>query len=70
MATSSSSSSIAFTVDSPHVTYGEDLIESTFDYHMTQCERTDRGLTVKPVVKTYEFQTLRKVPKTGLMLAG
>mmetsp|Transcript_36308 Transcript_36308/g.66811 ORF Transcript_36308/g.66811 Transcript_36308/m.66811 type:complete len:508 (-) Transcript_36308:94-1617(-) len=61
---------MAFVVDSPAVKYSEDKIESTFDYHMTECTRTATGVTVKPVTKTYEFCTERKVPKTGLMLVG
>merc|ERR1711972_212602 len=36
----------------------------------TECTRTPSGVTVRPVTKTYEFSTSRKVPKTGLMLAG
>merc|ERR1711976_499640 len=56
--------------DSPAVKYSDDKIESTFDYHMTECTRTDSGVRVKPMTKTFEFCTERKVPRTGLMLVG
>ena len=48
---------------SPQVKYSEVLIESSIDYHITECQRSDRGLAVTPVVKTYEMKTIRKVPK-------
>jgi len=60
----------AFKVDSSAVKYTEDAIEATFDYHMTECERSAAGVCVRPVTKTYEFRTERKVPKVGLMLVG
>merc|ERR1711972_989032 len=36
----------------------------------TECTRTPSGVTVRPVTKTFEFCTERKVPKTCLMLVG
>ena len=59
-----------FAVESPNVTYGEELIEATYDYHTTVCERSARGISVRPVTKTYEIRTARRVPKTGLLLVG
>jgi len=61
---------MAFIVDSPAVKYESDVIEASYDYHMTECERTAAGMRVRPVTKAFEFRTERKVPRTGLMLVG
>jgi myo-inositol-1-phosphate synthase len=60
-----------FVVNSPSVKYTEEVIEASYDYHMTECTQGGtQGMTVTPITKEYEFRTARKVPKCGLMLVG
>ncbi|KAJ5079211.1 myo-inositol-1 phosphate synthase [Anaeramoeba ignava] len=59
-----------FVVESPNVKYGEDEILSKYKYHTTKVEKKDGKYIVHPVEEEYEFKTLTKVPKLGLMVVG
>lgn len=57
-------------VTSDNVTYDDDNITSRYNYLNTHVEKVAKSdgtteFVAKPVSRTYEFQTKRKVPKTG-----
>jgi len=60
----------SFEVDSPHVTYGEEFIESTYQYQTTNVTKEGGKTVARPKTTEYQFRTKRKVPKMGLMLVG
>jgi len=60
----------AFEVVSPDVTYTEDHITSKYAYDHTMVETKDGKTTVHPATQDFEFQTERKMPKTGVMFIG
>jgi len=54
------------TVDSERTVYTDEHITSKFDYRGAEVVRTPEGqIKVTPTSKPYEFQTARKVQKTG-----
>jgi len=56
----------SFKVNSPNVVYGEDFIESTYEYLSTDVSKGEDGsVTVTPQTTTYQFRTNTKVPKLG-----
>jgi len=59
-----------FEVVSPDVTYGEQYIESTYNYQTTEVTSLNGKTIARPTSTTYQFRTERKVPKVGLMLVG
>jgi len=60
----------SFEVCSPDVTYSEDHITSKYAYDHTMVETKDGKTTVHPATQEFEFQTDRKMPKTGVMFIG
>ena len=60
----------AFEVDSPAVKYGDEYIESTYNYQSTHVSNKNGKITAVPKEVEYRFKTERKVPKLGLMLVG
>jgi myo-inositol-1-phosphate synthase len=60
----------SFEVDSPDVKYGDEYIESTYQYHSTHVIENNGKVTAQPKTVEYQFRTARKVPKLGLMLVG
>ena len=61
----------AFTVNSASVKSESDVMYSTYDYHTSKIETSPDGkVTVTPVAKKFEFKTVTKVPKTGVMIVG
>lgn len=60
-----------FTVNSPHVTYSDSDIKSTYIYRTTKVQTgADGKFVATPTETLYDFKTERKVPKTGMMLVG
>lgn len=60
-----------FQVDSPHVTYTPDYIQSVYHYDTTEVRRSDQSRwSVVPKSVQYEFRVNRRVPKLGVMLVG
>ncbi|GAA5859008.1 hypothetical protein JCM5353_006096 [Sporobolomyces roseus] len=62
-------------VHSDNLKYSEDELLAKYTFHSSNVKKsTDSNgqvkYEVKPVEKELEFKTLRKVPKTGLMLVG
>ncbi|GAA5951927.1 hypothetical protein JCM3765_005143 [Sporobolomyces pararoseus] len=62
-------------VTSPNLTYSEEELLAKYTFHSSAVKKSVDGngqvkYEVKPVEKELEFKTLRKVPKTGLMLVG
>lgn len=58
-------------VDSERTVYTADHITAKFDYRAADVVHTPEGqVKVTPTVKPYEFRTVRKVQKTGLMMIG
>ena len=64
------SSSEAFTVSSPNVTYGEDTITSKYSYRTTDVGYDSGKYVATPRETVYDFKTDRKVGKVGVMLVG
>lgn len=60
----------SFTVDAPNVTYNEDTVQSKYTYRTTSVDFTNGQYKATPKETVYDFQTLRKVGKVGLMLVG
>lgn len=64
----------SFRVDSPHVEYSEDVIESTYEYQTTDFVHEQRKSdgkyewVARPKSVPYQFATQRKVPKLGYVL--
>eukprot|EP00004_Rigifila_ramosa_P027785 TRINITY_DN916_c0_g1_i1.p1 TRINITY_DN916_c0_g1~~TRINITY_DN916_c0_g1_i1.p1 ORF type:complete len:507 (+),score=128.17 TRINITY_DN916_c0_g1_i1:1746-3266(+) len=59
-----------FVVNSPQVRYDEDKIVASSTYVTTEA-RVENGTTVvTPISKSVQTSTLRKVPKTGVMIVG
>jgi len=60
-----------FKVNSPHVRYGQDLIESDYVYRTTEATIQPDGTAVlTPTEVKYTFRVDTKVPKLGLLLVG
>lgn len=60
-----------FTVNSPNVTYSDSTITSSYTYRTTAVTKNGNGkFTAAPKEMKYEFQTDRRIPKTGVMLVG
>ncbi|KZT03902.1 Myo-inositol-1-phosphate synthase [Laetiporus sulphureus 93-53] len=57
-------------VQSEQTSYSDQYITSKFINRDAQVAVKDGQYTVTPTVKEYEFQTARKVSKTGLMMIG
>lgn len=57
-------------VDSENASYSDEFITSKFNNRGADVVVNNGQYTVKPTIKPYEFQTARKVSKTGLMLIG
>jgi myo-inositol-1-phosphate synthase len=57
-------------VHSAAVKYEPEVIVSQYDYHHTTVTEREDGVHITPVTTHFEFQTERKVPRTGLMLVG
>ncbi|KDQ56316.1 hypothetical protein JAAARDRAFT_158348 [Jaapia argillacea MUCL 33604] len=60
----------SITVQSENVAYSDEHIVSKFFHRSADVVVSDGQYTVKPTVKPFEFQTTRKVSKTGLMMIG
>jgi myo-inositol-1-phosphate synthase len=52
-------------VESDKTAYTDEYITSTFDYRGQSVTNDGNKYTVKPTLKTFEFRTARKVPRTG-----
>ncbi|CAL1711718.1 unnamed protein product [Somion occarium] len=57
-------------VQSENTSYSDEYITSKFTNRGADVVASDGQFIVKPTSKPYEFQTARKVSKTGLMLIG
>lgn len=58
-------------VSSPDVLYTEECIESNYLYQNTRVEYgVDGKLYCSPAKRTIQFQTERKIPRTGVLLVG
>ncbi|KAK4050764.1 Myo-inositol-1-phosphate synthase [Microbotryomycetes sp. JL221] len=57
-------------VESDNLTYTDEALLAKYVYHSNQVKKQGDKYKVKPVEQTFEFKTMRKVPKTGLMLVG
>lgn len=57
-------------VESPNLTYTDDALLAKYTFHSAQVKKEGDKYKVKPVEQPFELKTLRKVPKTGLMLVG
>ncbi|KAI5995260.1 hypothetical protein F5J12DRAFT_855498 [Pisolithus orientalis] len=58
------------TVQSENTVYTNDHITAKYSYRGADVVVSDGQFTVTPTVKPFEFQTERKVGKTGLMMIG
>lgn len=58
------------TVQSENTVYTDEHITTKYSYRGADVVVADGQFTVTPTVKPFEFQTVRKVSKTGLMLIG
>ncbi|KAF2239098.1 Myo-inositol-1-phosphate synthase [Viridothelium virens] len=62
---------LQFTVNSPHVSYSEKEINTTYTYRTTDVSNDAAGnLVATPKQTVYDLKVDRKVPKTGMMLVG
>ncbi|KAL1520265.1 hypothetical protein AB1Y20_023734 [Prymnesium parvum] len=59
-----------FEVRSPNVTYSDDFIEASYQYHTTEILKEGKKTVAVPKCVEYQFRTERKKPKLGLMLVG
>ncbi|SCZ89008.1 BZ3500_MvSof-1268-A1-R1_Chr1-1g00889 [Microbotryum saponariae] len=57
-------------VESENLTYTDEALIAKYLFHSSVVKKVGERYQVKPVVKELELKTLRKVPKTGLMLVG
>lgn len=57
-------------VDSPHIKYSKDHIESTYKYQTVTGKYENGKLIVSPTTTTLSIKTERAIPKLGLMLIG
>ncbi|SGY62987.1 BQ5605_C007g04763 [Microbotryum silenes-dioicae] len=57
-------------VESENLTYTDEALIAKYSFHSSVVKKVGERYQVKPVVKELELKTLRKVPKTGLMLVG
>lgn len=55
-------------VESDKTTYTDEYIASTFDYRGQNVINDGNKYIVTPTLKTFEFRTARKVPRTGYVL--
>lgn len=55
----------AVTVNSPNLTYTDNEMIAKYIFHATEVVKDGDRYKVKPVEKSFEFKTDRKVPKTG-----
>lgn len=58
------------TVQSPHVTYTDQYIESKYEYQTTTVKEEHGKYIVTPKKEGYVFRTNRQVPRLGVMLVG
>jgi len=60
-----------YRVESPNLRIQDDVMFSKYEYHTSTVETTSEGKCfVKPSVKSFEFKTELKTPKTGVMIVG
>lgn len=52
-------------VDSDNLTYTDEAFVAKYDVHSSQVKKEGDKYRVKPVTKSLELKTIRKVPKTG-----
>jgi len=52
-------------VESDKTSYTDEYITSTFDYRGQSVVNDGHKYIVKPTLKTFQFRTARKVPRTG-----
>lgn len=57
----------SFKVESPNVFYGEDYIESQYDYNTTEVVVSEGTAKAVPKSQTFYFRTKTKVPKVGFV---
>ncbi|KAI0343553.1 Myo-inositol-1-phosphate synthase [Trametopsis cervina] len=57
-------------VQSENTSYSDEYITSRFTHRGADVVVTDGQFLVKPTAKPFEFQTARKVSKTGLLMVG
>lgn len=57
-------------VQSPNVRYTKDHIDSVYRYQTTDVRREPGRLVAIPRETTYNFRTVRQVPRLGVMLVG
>ena len=62
--------STSFEVESENVSYEADAIYSRYSYQNCETRVENDKLIVKPITKTFNFKTIRKVPKLGMMIIG
>lgn len=62
--------STSFEVESENVTYNDNEIISRYVYESCETRVDNDKLIVKPKKTVYNFKTVRKVPKLGLMIIG
>lgn len=55
---------------SDKVNYSENYIDCIYDYNTTFVEKSNEKIRVHPITKKIDIRTIRKVPKTGVMLVG
>jgi myo-inositol-1-phosphate synthase len=60
----------SFTVASPSVTLEPDVLYSTYQYHTSKIELVDTAAVVTPLTKTFNFKTVTRVPKCGVLIIG
>eukprot|EP01006_Ploeotia_vitrea_P050431 TRINITY_DN67461_c1_g1_i1.p1 TRINITY_DN67461_c1_g1~~TRINITY_DN67461_c1_g1_i1.p1 ORF type:complete len:525 (-),score=76.24 TRINITY_DN67461_c1_g1_i1:2104-3678(-) len=58
------------TVNSENVRYTADTITTRYTYQTTAVQKEGDRVVVTPTSETYQFQTQKNVPKTGVMLVG
>lgn len=56
------------TVDSPNLVYTPDALIAKYTFHSTAVKRVGDRFEVKPVEKSLQFKTDRRVPKAGYVL--
>ncbi|KAK4050863.1 Myo-inositol-1-phosphate synthase [Microbotryomycetes sp. JL201] len=57
-------------VESDKLTYTDDAMVAKYTFHSAHVQREGETYKVKPIEQPFELKTVRKVPKTGLMLVG
>ncbi|KAH0794047.1 Inositol-3-phosphate synthase [Histomonas meleagridis] len=60
-----------FSVQTSNVTQEGDVMISNYDYHTQKVTTSADGKAViEPITKKFQFKTITKVPKTGVMIVG